>query len=175
MTLLVTQRQYSGSEIFLGEFKDLKEIYKYFGQFYGRYDLAHRFSHNPMEYYVPPHWQFYSNDIYIATTFCMVIKNYKEIRYSRDFVQGMFRKFYNAERTYRRLYIPGTKRRHRRSYRAIRTFQERRYAVNVLEEEFEPKWRNSRNNHNLPNSWDDIGYSDWRDRSWKCYRKHQWK
>ena len=29
--------------------------------------------------------------------------------------------------------------------------------------------------HHLPSAWDDIGRSDWRDRSWKRHRKTQYK
>lgn len=62
-----------------------------------------------------------------------------------------------------------------RFYRRIRTTHERRWAHAWDDEEFAPKVRSRRNARNLPNSWDDIPRFDWRHRSWKRYRKHQWK
>jgi hypothetical protein len=59
------------------------------------------------------------------------------------------------------------------SFRCPRTTQERRWAVQVDEDE--PPIRCARNNRNLPNAWDDFyGHSD---RSWKTQskRRHQWK
>lgn len=60
-------------------------------------------------------------------------------------------------------------------YRRIRTFQERKWANAWDDEDFEIKVRKPRNASNLPNSWNDIVRTDFENRNWKRYRKHQWK
>ena len=59
-------------------------------------------------------------------------------------------------------------------FRSIRTFQERKMSFAFDEENF-VKCRSSRNNSNLPCSWDD--YYSHNEKSWKhqSKRKHQWK
>lgn len=57
-------------------------------------------------------------------------------------------------------------------YRAIRTTQEIRMQDAWKDVEHAPPVRRRRE---LPNSWDDISRSDWRIRSWKRHRSHQWK
>jgi hypothetical protein len=65
-------------------------------------------------------------------------------------------------------------------YRRPGTFGERRetafheqYDEDCLE--YEVKIRGRRRHKSLPTSWDDIGLSDWKKKSWKNYRSHQWK
>jgi len=73
-------------------------------------------------------------------------------------------------------YFPGGKRNWRHGYfRRIRTFQERKWAHAWDDEDDAPKCRAARQGHNLPDPWDDIPHFDQDDRSWKRYRKHQWK
>lgn len=71
--------------------------------------------------------------------------------------------------------VPGIRRqRGGRCCRRIRHMNERRWATPVLEEgEVAP--RAARNAHNLPNPWDDYGFSNQDNRNWKRFRKHQWK
>jgi hypothetical protein len=115
---------------------------------------------------------------YDERVFCFVATNHKGIWYSREYIRGEFRKFYKDSLAKFRYYngIPGHKYHSRGTYyRAVKTSQERRMAANVLLEENEPKWRSSRNTHNLVDRWDDIHHEDWRNRNWKRYRKTQWK
>lgn len=42
-------------------------------------------------------------------------------------------------------------------------------------EDYGIKVRGRRRRGNLPTPWDDLNVSDWRAKSWKNYRKHQWK
>ncbi len=65
-------------------------------------------------------------------------------------------------------------------YRRPGTFGERRetafheqYDEDCIE--YEVKIRGRRRHKSLPTSWDDIGLSDWKKKSWKNYRSHQWK
>lgn len=51
-------------------------------------------------------------------------------------------------------------------HRKISTTQERRYN--------QEGWCRGKRRR-LPNSWDDIPRNDWRCRSWKRHRSHQWK
>lgn len=64
-------------------------------------------------------------------------------------------------------------------HRHLRTTQERRensfIKHDVDAKEYGVKARGRRCGHNLPDSWDDYGRSDWGHRSWKRHRKHQWK
>lgn len=66
-----------------------------------------------------------------------------------------------------------------RGYRHIQTHQEIRendylnYDEDALE--YDIKARGRRRRHNLPTPWDDIRVSDYYAKSWKNYRKHQWK
>lgn len=41
--------------------------------------------------------------------------------------------------------------------------------------EYEVKIRGRRRHKSLPTSWDDLSKSDWKAKSWKNYRSHQWK
>ena len=60
------------------------------------------------------------------------------------------------------------------TYRRIRHANARRQAVEVAEEgEIAPRAR--RNLKNLPNNWDDYLVAAREIRSWKRFRKHQWK
>jgi len=70
---------------------------------------------------------------------------------------------------------PGAKRRNYSYYRHPQTTQERRWADAWDDEEFAPKCRATRNARTLPNCWDDFVRSNHRNRTWKHYRKHQWK
>lgn len=64
-------------------------------------------------------------------------------------------------------------------HRRLRTTQEHRensfIKHDVDAKEYGVKARGRRSGHNLPNSWDDYGRSDWSHRTWKRHRKHQWK
>lgn len=70
---------------------------------------------------------------------------------------------------------PGKKRRrgYSRSYRRVRTTQERRWAVQV--DDMEPEIRSKRKGYSLPDSWDDICRHN--ERNWKSQGKsrHQYK
>jgi len=59
-------------------------------------------------------------------------------------------------------------------YRKPKTFCDRRASCSIVDE-FEPKFRAARNLHNLPTSWDDIKNSTRKIRSWKRFRKQQYK
>jgi hypothetical protein len=69
----------------------------------------------------------------------------------------------------------GRKRQAYGHFRQMNTKQERTWAHAWDDEEFAPKPRVARTNHNLPDSWDDIHW--WTCKSWKVQskRKHQWK
>lgn len=54
-----------------------------------------------------------------------------------------------------------------------RTTQERCWADAWKDEDFAPRTRARRNARNLPNAWDDVHRDV--ERSWKRYRKAQWK
>ena len=71
-------------------------------------------------------------------------------------------------------WFSGHKRTNGSSYRKFKTFQERKMSVARIVEDGEPPIRCGRNIHSLPNTWDDIPRSK-SHRSWKSYRKHQWK
>ncbi len=68
---------------------------------------------------------------------------------------------------------PGAKRRHGRYFRRIRTVQERRMAAAGEGDPEGPPVRTKRNARNLPSDWSDL-HRD-KGRSWKRYRKTQWK
>lgn len=53
-------------------------------------------------------------------------------------------------------------------YRHPKTTQERR----LYDEEY---GRSRRSTSRLIDAWDDTPRSDWRERSWKKHRRHQWK
>lgn len=65
-------------------------------------------------------------------------------------------------------------------YRAMRTTQERKNNQYVLYAELQQEYplkrpfRTKRAANRLVNAWDDVPRG-WRDRSWKRYRKHQFK
>lgn len=64
-------------------------------------------------------------------------------------------------------------------YRRIHTFAEHRDNEGLLRDEDAQEYRviprPKRVSMNLPNSWDDIGRSDYRNKNWKRHRKTQWK
>lgn len=72
---------------------------------------------------------------------------------------------------------PGSKRSWRFGgfYRRPKTTQERRWNEAWDDEDDAPSPRARRNNRNLPDSWDDALRNTYRLRSWKHYRRHQWK
>jgi hypothetical protein len=59
--------------------------------------------------------------------------------------------------------------------RGLRTTQERRLNAFYDAEAGEPRPRSARSGRNLPDYRDDLRRSDYGDRNWKRYRKHQWK
>ena len=76
--------------------------------------------------------------------------------------------------------VPNTgKKAHGSWLRPIKTAQEIRendgllYDEDAIENDVKPRSRRGR--HNLPTSWDDRCRGDYRVRSWKKHRKHQWK
>ena len=183
--LTVTKKNYYGKkDVVIDYFANIKHVFDYFKNIYGAYNLEERFSHNPNEFYRRffdyhniPGIRGYTFD---APEYCYVITNDKGIRYSREFILGSFRKIRKDRkfRTYRYFhYFTGYKRHRRGSgyHRKPHTFQERKMSVNVLIEEGEPKWRTSRNFHNLPTSWDDIQHMDVCNDNWKRYRRTRWK
>lgn len=60
-------------------------------------------------------------------------------------------------------------------FRRFATFAERRDNGAWRAEEGEPPPRASRMGHNLPCAWDDYSRSDWNVKSWKHYRKTQYR
>ena len=110
-----------------------------------------------------------------STTFCYVVYNANGKIVPPDMLVGTNRRV-NRERRRRWFwnYHPGSKRSNGHCYRHMKTTQERRWAHAWDDEEFAPKPRASRQGHNLPNVYDDY----WRGsdgKSWKNYRKTQWK
>ena len=81
----------------------------------------------------------------------------------------------NPRYHYRPRWIPGAKRTWHRgaNLRLLHTTPERRWAHAWDDEDDAPKCRASRNAKNLPNSWDD--YWRYNQKSWKKFRKTQWK
>jgi hypothetical protein len=72
--------------------------------------------------------------------------------------------------------VPGTgRRRGGNAYRLPKTMRDRRDSEGILPEEGEPQPRPARRGRRLPTSWDDMARSDYGVRSWKQYRKTQWK
>jgi hypothetical protein len=172
--LIVTQRSFSSKhEQVIGYFQDIRTIYNHFGDVYGKYGLESRFSHNQFEVINTGRYWLCWRQEELATEHAMVITNQQGIRYSKEFVAGIFNKF-RKKPIYRR-YWTGSNRHYRCCYRGIRTTQERTLSLGVLKEEGEPVWRTSRNMHNLPNRWDDIHHLDVCNRNWKRFRKTQWK
>lgn len=81
----------------------------------------------------------------------------------------------NVHWSHRRINRNGWKKPAYAGYRQINTKQERTWNNAWDDEEFAPKGRAARNNHNLPDSWWDImGHND---KCWKTQskRKRQWK
>lgn len=73
--------------------------------------------------------------------------------------------------------VPGTGRRKRYSRGYLRypgTQRDRRLGFPV-KDEGEPEFRGERRAHTLPTFWDDIPRSAYKNRSWKRYRKTQWR
>lgn len=180
--LIVKQINWSYRETVVGCFNTMRELYNHFCTVHKyNYNLASRFGFNPRDTYSKEKWVMeYETGHYrfIAPVFCMYIENEDGVRYSVELINGLFNKFYKQDNKH--LYIPvnwGAKRRcrHGGSLRRPKTTQERCLAVNVIEEEGEPRWRCARNEHNLPTCWDDIAVSTYKNRNWKRYRKHQWK
>ena len=79
---------------------------------------------------------------------------------------------------YRKQPVPFTgKRVYGSYYRYPKTKQENveNHYFDIDSERKEYKIKIRKRRVKLPTSWDDKARSDWRDRSWKRYRKHQWK
>lgn len=161
LTVYRKKHEHSGYDIEIGEFSDFKGLYQVFAKVYGRYQLENRFSFNPLDI-----WMKSCFDI----QYCFYIEDHTGLRYTKEFILGEFRKYRPKYSCYKYWYG----KRHRRCSTHIRTIQSRREAVNVLEEEGEPKVRGSRGFHALPSSWD-AKRCDTNDKNWKRYRKHQWK
>lgn len=71
--------------------------------------------------------------------------------------------------------IPGTGvRRRGRSYRRPATQSERRYNQPLFDEG-EPEIRGARKIHVIVNAWDDIWRDHWNKKSWKRFRRTQWR
>ena len=172
--LIVTQRSFTTKhDQVIGYFQDIRAIYDHFSGLFGKYGLENRFSHNQFEVVVTGrYWLSWREDI-TGTEHAMVITNRQGIRYSKEFVAGIFAKYRKTK--FQWGWIRGTKRNYRCCYRSIRTTQEIRLSVGVLKEEGEPVWRTSRNYHNLPNKWDEIQHLDVCNRNWKRFRKTQYK
>lgn len=112
-----------------------------------------------------------SDDLYAA--WC-------EVRPLSKWIRSRYARAEFSERHFRTLPVP-----HTRCYRGggysfsrrPKTLQERAQAEAHDEElrEYGIRVRPRRNKANLPNSWDDVGRTDWDDRSWKRHRKTQWK
>lgn len=72
--------------------------------------------------------------------------------------------------------VPGVhRRRGGNAYRIPGTANERRANAFVDLDSGEPPVRAARSWKSLPSTWDDLERSDYRMRSWKQYRKRQWK
>lgn len=75
--------------------------------------------------------------------------------------------------------VPGTGRRKRYSrwLRRPKTIAAIRSSLSVVKEDGEPDFRGNRKRgwSTLPTNWDDIYRDSYRDRSWKSFRKNQWR
>lgn len=75
--------------------------------------------------------------------------------------------------------VPGTgyKKRYGRWLRSPRTTSAIRSSLSVVKEDGEPEFRGNRRRgwSTLPTRWDDVYKDSYRDRSWKSFRKTQWK
>ena len=171
--LIVTQRSFTTKhDQVIGYFQDIRAIYDHFSGLFGKYGLESRFSHNQFEVIVTSTYRLSWREDITGTEHAMVITNQAGIRYSKEFVTGIFAKYRKS--SYRRYWCGGV-RHYRGCYRRIRTTQERKLSLGVLKEEGEPVWRQARNYHNLPSRWDDIAHLDVCNRNWKRFRKTQWK
>lgn len=67
----------------------------------------------------------------------------------------------------------------RGQHRNIHTYPEHRDNAGLTTDEDAQEYnirpRGKRRGHNLPDQWDDLNFSDWKAKSWKNYRKFQWK
>jgi len=166
---------------FIWSYKDLKDAYEKLGKSFIYRKIGFQFN-----YYVPE-WK---PSVY------RVVAGYKHIHADfilrddagKELTSDDFLEFSNYQYDYKKRYIvrgtgpvPGIKKRkHSKFYRKPRTIQERR--KNSISEIFEYedlviniKIRARRNAKNLPNSWDDIYRANYKNNSWKKYRKQQWK
>lgn len=110
----------------------------------------------------------------------LYVTNHRDNIISVGMIISAIDTYYNSNRRIRswETRIHGTKRwsKRFRYYRRPGTIQERRNnQYNKFPEEGEPKSRPARNNKNLVDSYSDLRRSDIEIRSWKQYRKTQWK
>lgn len=88
---------------------------------------------------------------------------------------GWYREYRARKNRYRRFNKhPGRKRNHYSGYRSPGVNQEMRHATGWLPEDLEPAPRPARNAQNLRYFCDDNRRWD-KTRSWKAYRRHQWR
>lgn len=110
-----------------------------------------------------------------------ILKLYQEAHPPKYRYRYIPRINYKTENDFRINPVPYTGNRPKRYkyYRKLKTTNEKKAAIyHEMDEDIKyhnVKIRTQRNSNNLPNSWDDYKRSDFRDRSWKRHRKHQWK
>ncbi|EPP7233250.1 hypothetical protein ACTOJ1_000104 [Shigella flexneri] len=166
---------------FIWSYKDLNDAYEKLGKSFIYRKVGFQF-----DYYVPE-WK---PSVY------RIVTGYKHIHADfilrddagKELTSDDFLEFSNYQYDYKKRYIvrgtgpvPNLRRRgYCKYFRKPRTIQERRY--NSSPEIFEyddliikVKMRARRSSKNLPSSWDDIYRSNYKNNSWKKYRKQQWK
>ena len=111
-----------------------------------------------------------------TTDYCYVVYNANNKIVPPDVLVGLNRRARRARLDmWRYRYGNGYKRGNGHCYRRPKTTQEHRWAHAWDDEEFAPKPRGRRCGHNLPTAWDDIWRWKSDSKSWKNYRKTQWK
>lgn len=117
-----------------------------------------------------------SNDLIVS--YSQVNEVYNKVKTS--FEEAFYNRRHKNDPAFRQGPIPLTGKKNYRGYhRRPQTTSERRYAASVkvdeIYQEYTIKFRKKRNHKTIVNNWDDVGRADFRDRSWKTFRKTQWK
>lgn len=176
-------KQFNGKSIRdIGYYDSLEDVFNGFYSSHGGYGLEKRFSFNPYEIYHNDRfiekYNFSTRKvdyIFVPKVYCYIIETDNGVRYSKEYIEGMFRIFRKEIRKDFRWYIAtGRKWHHRGTYfRHPQTLQERREIANVYKDDGEPEFRGKR--RNIRHSWDDVVHKDVDNRNWKRFRKTQYK
>ena len=110
-----------------------------------------------------------------TTDYCYVAYNAKGKIVPPDVLVGVNRNVrYNRARKWYYNYTSWSKRGNGHYFRRPKTLQEKRWASAWDDEEFAPRTRAKRTSRHIPDSYWDL-QRNWDGKSWKNYRKHQWK